>query len=428
MKNKELRITYGKEDIYFTIPEENYCYYIEPKKVNQNKDDEFYVKKAFYDPIGSLLLNKTLASGMKILLIVDDITRPTPKKRLIPLIVKELVDLGIKKKDITILIALGTHRYMTDSEIIATFGEETAKSIQILNHEWADSTQLIDLGRTPNNIKIIVNKRIIEADFSIGIGSIVPHSEAGWSGGGKIIQPGICGWETTAGTHLIAAKDPKYLNIAGTIKNKVREEIEFIAKKVGLNYIINFILGPNEQIHEVVGGDPVIAHRYGVNFAKEIFEIPIKNLADIVIVSAYPADLDYWQGDKAVTYSLRGVKPGGILILVGRFPEGISSSHSVIEEYSHLSYDELIELASNNKVKDKVGLAALFIRLHHKRKVSIICISNGLTLAQKAKLDFIHAESVQEAIKTAIDKQDDKCKIGVIDYGGDLLPVCLQKE
>jgi len=215
-------ITYGQKKINFLVPKKNYCYYIEPKKINQEEDDKFYVKKAFYETIGALSLNEVLHNGMKVLLIVDDLTRPTPKKRLTPLVIKELVKLGIKKQDITVLIALGTHRYMTHREIINTFGAETVESVKIFNHEWADPENLIDLGRTSNNIKMIVNKKVIETDFSIGVGSIVPHSEAGWSGGGKIVQPGICGWETTAATHLMAAKNPKYLDIAGTINNRVR--------------------------------------------------------------------------------------------------------------------------------------------------------------------------------------------------------------
>jgi len=144
-----------------------------------------------------------------------------------------------------------------------------------------------------------------------------------------------------------------------------------------------------------------------------------------VVVSAYPADLDYWQGDKAVTYSLRCINQGGTLILVGRFPEGISSSHPILEKYGHLMYKELMELSSNNKIEDGVGLAALLIHARHKRKVSMICVSPGLTIQQKEKFGFIHAESVQDAINIALDIQGNKCKIGVIDYGGDLLPVCL---
>ena len=425
MKNKEMMITYGESKIKFVIPQKNYCYFIQPKQITQKEDDKYYIKKAFYQPIGALSLNEVLHNGMKILLIVDDLTRPTPKKRLIPLVIKELVKLGIKKKDITILIALGTHRYMTHTEIINSFGPEIVESVKIFNHEWANPENLVDIGRTLNNIKIIINKKMIETDFSIGIGSIVPHSEAGWSGGGKIVQPGICGWETTAATHLMAAKDSKYLDITGTINNKVRSEIEFIAKKAGLNYIINFILGTNGQIYDVVGGDPILAHRYGVKISKKIYTVQIKDLADIVVVSAYPADLDYWQGDKPITYSLRGINKKGTLILVGRFPEGISSSHPILEKYGHLQYEELMKLSLNNTIKDEVGLAALLIHAHHKRRVSIICVSPGLTRQQKEKFGFIHAESVQEAINIALDMQGNKCKIGVIDYGGDLLPVCL---
>ena len=421
--NKKMSFTSGSQKLDFFIPEENYCYYIEPKNIKQKKNDLFYIKKAFYQPIDALPLDQVLQKQKKILLIVDDITRPTPKKRLLPLILRELEKLGIKPKNITILIALGTHRYMTDHEINDTFGEEIKNSYHICNHEWDNPDNLVHIGKTQNNIDIIINKKIIEADFSIGIGSIVPHSEAGWSGGGKIVQPGICGWVTTGATHLMAAKNPLYLEIAGTINNKVRKEIEYISEKVGLNYIINFILGMNEQIYNVVSGHPITAHRHGVNYAKNIFEIPIDKLADIVIVNAYPADLDYWQGDKPITYSLRGLKEKGILILVGRFTEGISSTHPTLEKYGHLNYKELVKLYSKGTIKDEVALAALFIHAHHKKKASIICVSSGITKEQKKYFGFIHAETIQNAINIALKVKGKNAKIGVINYGGDLLPV-----
>ena len=391
--------------------------------VNALENETTSLLYSLRNPIGAAVLAESLKPGMKVLILTDDNTRPTPKRKILSLLLAELNEIGILNDDITILIALGTHRYMAKDEIEATFGADIISNIKIFNHEWADPQQLIDLGLTPNGTKIVVNKKVHEANFIIGVGSIVPHSEAGWSGGGKIVQPGICGWETTAATHLLAAKDPNYLQIAGSINNPIRDEIECIANRVGLNFIINVVMGSKGEIYKTVCGDLIEAHRQGVQYAKGIYECNIPELADIVIVSAYPADLDYWQGDKPVTYAMRGLKRGGTVILVGRFLEGISKSHPSLEKYGRCSYQEIYKLSEENNIKDQVGMAALFIHAHHKEQASIICVSDGLTFEQKKNLDFIPAEDIEEAIKLAFQLQGENAKIGIINYGGDLLPV-----
>lgn len=423
MNEVQLRITYGSEDLWFRVPEKNFCYYVEPRVVSCMENESEGLLFALQHPIGSPPLAEIIKPGMKILIITDDNTRPTPKKRILPILIEELCRCGIDERDIIILIALGTHRYMSQAEIRETFGDALVNRIRIVNHEWDDPEQLVPLGYTPAGTKIVVNKKVCEADFVIGVGSIVPHSEAGWSGGGKIIQPGICGWETTAATHLLAARSQDYLRIAGVVDNPVRREIESIARRVGLKFVLNVVMGAKNKIYQAVCGDPVAAHRLGVAQAKNVYECEIPRLADTVIVSAYPADLDYWQGDKPVTYALRGIKQGGTIILVGRFPEGVSGSHPVMEKYGRCSYQQLSKLAQANIIDDQVGLSALFIHAHHKEKASVICVSDGLTLQQKENLGFIHADSIEHAIRISYALQGENSKIGVIDYGGDLLPV-----
>jgi nickel-dependent lactate racemase len=423
MGRSEFEISYGDTNLHFSIPREAFYYYVKPRWIPEYQRDLECIAHALCHPIGAPPLADMVSPGMRIMILSDDNTRPTPKKQIIPMLLDELKKAGIKQGAIDVLIALGTHRYMTEIEIQETFGWELAEAIRIRNHEWADPSQLISVGSTPSGARIIVNKAICEADFIIGVGSIVPHSEAGWSGGGKIVQPGICGWETTAFTHLLAAKNPDYLNIAGSVDNPVRSEIEVIADRVGLGFILNVVTDPAGEIYGAVAGHPVEAHRKGVELARGIYECTIPGLADIVIVSAHPADLDYWQGDKPVTYSLRGLKPGGTLILVGRFQEGISQSHPVLEQYGTYSHEALLELEMSGRVDDKVGLAALFIHAHHMKRASIICVSEGLSIKQKENMNFIHADNLDDAVELALDLQGRNARIGIIDCGGDLLPV-----
>ncbi len=182
----------------------------------------------------------------------------------------ELNKAGIPDKDITVLIALGTHRYMSQEEIRDCFGKEVTRRVKILNHERKDKANLINVGSTPSGISIGVNKITYKADYLIGVGSIVPHSLAGYGGGAKIVQPGICSWETTGKTHLLPMKKDEFFALVGNPENKVRLEMEEVARIVGLNFIVNVVLNSEGEIVKVVSGDPVKAHREGIKVAKEI--------------------------------------------------------------------------------------------------------------------------------------------------------------
>ena len=147
-------------------------------------------------PIGVVPFSELLRGGEHLVLIVDDITRPTPVDQILPIVLEEL-EVELKRVKVTILIALGTHRKMTHAEIQQKIGSQIVASYPVLNHEWDDEGALFDLGVTPNGTPIKINRLIQEADVCLGIGVILPHNLAGWSGGGKIIQPGVCGKETT---------------------------------------------------------------------------------------------------------------------------------------------------------------------------------------------------------------------------------------
>lgn len=420
---KKLRIKYGGDDLYFTVNEENLLYYLEtPKLENINiKKEEEYISCALRSPFGTKPLNELINPCMKITIIVDDITRPTPQRKILPIVIKELNNSGIDDKDIKIIIALGTHRYMNQEEIEEKYGSKIVKRISIKNNEWKDSSIFMDLGRTKKGTPIKINQEVYNSDFVIGIGSISPHIHAGWSGGAKIIQPGVCGWETTGATHLLAPRSPELFEIAGNVDNPFRKEIEEIAKKVGLNFIVNTVVNSNGKIYAVVAGDPIVAHREGVKKAKEYFIRPIKELADIVIVSAYPGEIDYWAGGKAVFLSQRGLKKDGITILAGEFSEGIAPTHKERETFALKNFDKIEMLMENGTLKDLVCGGDLLMHARLFKRTKVICFSS-LTQKQKANLGFQSAESIENALEMAINLKGENAKIGIINYGWEVLP------
>lgn len=421
MGTREVKIRYGKSRLQVKISEKNFLYGIAPKKIALLSSENKSFREALNNPVGSSSLSSQLKPGMKVVIAVDDMTRPTPQERILPVLLDELNGAGIKDKDITIIIALGTHRYMNKLEIVKHLGSNVVERVKVVNHEWKDDNNFINMGSTERETPVIVNKRVVETDYLIGVGSILPHDQAGWSGGSKIIQPGVSSWKTTGGTHILATKED-YLRIPGRENCLVRDEIEKVVEIVGLDFIVNVIVDKDENIVKILAGDPVLAQREGIKYSREVYVRKIPQVADIVIVSSYPGNIDYWQGIKSLLFSQRGVKRDGTVIFVSPLIEGITPTHSEMEKYCDKNYGEIMKLTQEDVIKDKVCAAALIMHALITQRVKIICVSKGLSLEQKKKLGFLHAENVEEAVEIALQDQGNKAKIGIIDYGSNVLP------
>lgn len=411
----------GEEKAEGKIPKKEFLYHISPK-VEKGGALEDKLRESLSDPEGEDPLTEIDLEGSKVVLIADDLTRPTPQKEVMPLLLDNLNEAGVEDDDLTILIALGTHRYMEEEEILERFGEEVVDRVDVVNHRWRNEENLVDLGTTKDDIPIEVNRLAVEADYLIGVGSIVPHVQAGWGGGCKILQPGICSDRTTQKTHLLSARQDDYLGLAGRVENPVREKIEDIAFEAGLDFVVDVIFDGEGKVVDVVSGHPVEAHRRGVERASDIFVRDIPELADIVVVEAYPAEVDYWQGIKALAYAQRGVKEGGKSILVADFEEGISPIHTEVVENAQKSPEEIWRMWEEGDLEDGVGVAALILHAEVTKHSDTVCVSSGMSEEEKDKLGFGSASSLEEALDNAREDISGKPEIGIIEKGGDVLP------
>jgi nickel-dependent lactate racemase len=410
------------------IPEDRVLFVLAPEVVARQIDIDSEIRASLRQPIGSPPLAELVSRGDRVLVLADDATRPTPRSRIIPPVLDALNAAGIPEDDITILIALGTHRPMTEREIAEAFGLGVTGRVSVLNHDFRNLKELVSVGRTEQGTPIIVNRRVREADFVLGVGSIVPHPEAGWSGGAKIFQPGVCGEETTAWTHMLAARQPDHLALAGAEENPVRREIERVAVQGGLRFIVNVVFDGAGKVVKVVAGDPIKAHRVGVRSARRIFVRAVPERADIVLVDARPADLDYWQGIKPLAFATRAVKPGGTVVLVGDFREGISPIYEAeFHAFGTESRDGLRRAEAAQRLERGVCTEALYLHAAILERADVICVSDGISRGDRNALGFRSAASIPEALGMAFERVGGEPTIGVILQGGDVLP-CIDQE
>ena len=410
------------------IPEGQLLYEIAPRKASPLADVSEAVMTVLSHPIGTPPLAELSKGCHDVVIIADDITRPTPQALVLPPLLDALNAAGIPDQHISILIALGTHRRMSEQEIKDRFGPQVTGRAKIFNHAYSDPRFLIRLGATAEGIPITINRRIVDADLVIGCGSIVPHAQVGWGGGAKIVLPGVCGEQTVSAMHVAAARRPDYLRMMGNVDNPIRAEIEEVAQRAGLRFILNVVFNADYAPVAVVAGHPVHAHRHGVKIARKIFARRIPARADIVVIEAEPADIDYWQGLKPLTVATFGVKEKGIIILVGEFPEGISPTHPELAVYGRRTPTEITQLLSSEMLTDGVCAGALIQHALIKQWAEVYCVSPGLDPAQALQLGLRKFPNVNSALEAALDIKGQTATVGVIRKGGDVLPVLEDKR
>jgi len=238
-----------------------------------------------------------------------------PTDVILPAIVSELNQAGVSNNHIELLVALDTHRPMSAEEMEQKFGRSVCETFAIRMHQWNREDELQYLGTTESGTEIHVNSHLLEADLAIGVGQIVPHRVAGFSGGAKIVQLGICGAVTTGQTHWLSAKFTGE-EIMGNINNPVRKEINQVGLKTNLKFVVNAVMNLEDEIVEVVCGGPNAAYQAGANLSRSIFGVEIPAKADIVVTDSYPADLEMGQASKRIYAADLAVKDGGIIVMV----------------------------------------------------------------------------------------------------------------
>jgi lactate racemase len=421
MADVAVTLPYGNETVEVRIPGENLIGVYSPNELEPVADVRNEIVRAIGNPIGSRPLRDVVRGSSRVVILTDDNTRLTPVDEILPPVLDEMNAAGVKDDQVTVVIALGTHRFMTDAEIVEKFGDEVVKRVAIKNHDYKNPQGLVDLGTTPNGTRVWVNRDVYEADFTLGIGSIVPHHIPGFAGGAKIVQPGVCGEETTAQTHLLSVRAPR--SYVGVESNPVREEMNEIARQIGMNVIFNVVLSRHGKVVGAFFGDTVEAFAEGVKLSKQAYAVEIPEEADIVIAGSHPCDIEFWQAHKTLYPSDRAVKAGGTIIVVTPCDEGVAVTHAGILELTHYSAEELRRKVAAHELHDEVAAALAIAWAQVKERENVFLVSRGIDEESARRLGFTRFDDVQTACDAALAQHGRDARVAVLTHAPDMLPL-----
>jgi len=414
-----MKLKYGKKEVRLPIQNKNIIKILNLKKQEILLNPENKLRELLKNPIGCPSLKELIfqKKASKILIIVNDITRPTPYEIILPPLLDELHRIGIKKENIIFIIATGIHRSNSQEEIKEMFGENIFSAYNFINHN-CDDPHIKDLDKLKSGNRLWIDPIVFETDFIITTGVIVPHYFAGFSGGRKSILPGICGRKTIEANH---ARMVHHNARAGNFKgNPVHQEMQEAAEKVGVDFNINIVTNEHHEIIEIVAGELYKSWLKGVEVCKKIYLCPIKQKADVVIASAggYPKDINVYQAQKALENACHAVKLGGTIILLAE----------CTEEYGEATFEKWIEEANSpddiiKRLKNKFVLGGhkAYAIARAVKEVEVILISS-LPQDKVRKLFFIPMKSVSQALNYVKDKYGEDFQAYILPSGNTVVP------
>jgi len=308
---------YGNGKLHLALDPGKVRAILAPAQVTRLADVDVAVRRSLENPLWSPPLGEVLKEARSALIVTVDNTRPSPSGMILPIL--DTCDAAGARA--TVCIATGRHRQMARQEIESHLGKEILSRAPVLQHDAHERRLFRHLGTTRRGTEILVNDIVFRHDVVIGVGIIEPSYLAGWSGGRKLIMPGLAYAESIDNNHF-------YLNRPGARigrlhGNPLSDDAEEFARKVPFHFITYTISGPNDEAVEIVSGDPFKAHEEACRRAEGIYRVK-KVCAPVVISSAggWPYDCDLVQGKKAIIPAAEVVEPGGVVILLAECPDG----------------------------------------------------------------------------------------------------------
>jgi nickel-dependent lactate racemase len=277
------------------------------------------IREAFEKPTSTPRIRDLARGKQKVVILFDDLARPTPAYKILPLVLGELKEGGVSEDKIRLVCAYGCHRPLVREEMIKKLGREVVENYLVFNHNVYEHH--VKMGTTSRGTPVLINREVAGCDLKIGVGCLIPHFTAGYGGGAKILVPGAAGMETIAYNHIELHKAyPEQVGLGKVRNNPRRLDVEEAARIAGLDITVNVVVNHKKEILGVFVGDFVEEHRKGVAFANKVYGTENPGKFDLIVLNAFPIEES---PEKALWAAQESLNDGGDVVLIWQNTEGL---------------------------------------------------------------------------------------------------------
>ncbi len=400
---RTVRLAYGETGLAAELPADRTTV-VEPRYEQTVADPGAVVRQALRVPVAGPPLRERVSAGQTVAISVCDLTRPQPRELMVRAVLDELDGL-VRLEDVVVLVATGTHRGNTDAEVRRMLGDEIVDSVRVVNHDARDASTLAFLGTYGNGVPVWLNREWVEADVRITTGFVEPHFFAGFSGGPKMITPGLAGLDTVLVLHDAARIGHPEARWGVCEGNPVHDDIRAAAMSTGCDYALDVVLNRDQGVVAAYGGDLLAMHEVARERSRGLAMSPVPGEFDVVVTtnSGFPLDQNLYQAVKGMSAAATVVKQGGLIVCAAECRDGFPDHGSYREVLASAAspqalFDEIsartvtvpdqwqVQVQAKIQVKARVGvhssyLSADDLRSAHLEPVEDIADTVGRALA-----------------------------------------------
>lgn len=423
----ECYINYSGRRLDFTIPSGwNVISEADKAAPQVAADPVAEVGRALDNPIGSPKLEELVKPGMDVVLLFDDLQRPTPAHLAIPQMLDRINKAGVPDGRVTAVCATGTHPVLSTEQLAGKVGPEAARRLagRLLCHD-AKSPENITIGRTHRGMLVELNRQVALADIVVAVGECMPHPTAGYGGGYKIIMPGVASYRSVAEHHfaLMRNRNSKVNLLDG---NPFWEEIVDAGRLSRLAFKLDFVMNEKKQVLKAFAGNPEAEQRAGAGFAESLYVMNLPHQADITITSAAPLEIGV-QATKALHMGCGATRSGGTVVWVAAQKEAGPILPLIKEMAASRSATEVHRDFVDGHIADSLkpfGISYIMQIVHFKdfvEKCRIVHVTEGLTAEQVTMMGMEYSNDLQKTVDSLAAKMP-KADVAIFPSGGNVIP------
>lgn len=419
----KVSLDYGRTGLTVDLPDRNVSAVLRIHPPPPLPDPEGAVAEALRAPRGCPPLSELARSARNACVVICDVTRPVPNRTILPPLLACLERSGLARDDITLLVATGSHRPNVGEELAEMIGADLANAYRVVNHHAAAEEEHAFVGTTRQGVDAYVDKTYLAADLKVLTGLIEPHFMAGYSGGRKVVCPGLTALKTIHSFHSPALLEDERADNGILDGNPCHEMALEVARLAGVDFSVNVLIDEDRRITGVFAGELEAAHRAGVDFANRIFRVGTAEPVDIVVTTnaGYPLDVNFYQAVKGLVGALPILKPGGTVIIAAALSEGIGGP-----EFQEL----LFEMTDVESFMQKILQPGFFVKDQWEvemfcrvlRKAEVFFFTEGVSPEVLQKCLVTPIPSVEEGMARALAKHGPDARIAVIPSGPYVIP------